>query len=1094
MGIFDFFKKNKTIKSPNDSVTVDKNILDLYSDILSFNQQIDKLLKDDCFIARSDYKSLIDKCKDSYESLLLIYKNNIIRDLSKKYKLDIKEISRFTTLYKEIQNLEKESPTIKAHNESFIKRHLESEKVYLDNILKDCDTSILLDEEQRRVILSDEDHTLVIAGAGAGKTTTIAAKVKYLVEKKKIKPSQILVISFTNKAVDELKVRINQNLRIPVVVSTFHSVGYSILRQSEILQKKVVDGGFIYNVLNDYLKNKILHDQSLVDKLILFFASYISAPYEDKNINEYFKFLANSDFSTIKSNLNQYTQEITNRKTQKKETIKNEILRSEEEVSIANFLYMNQIDYEYEPIYQYRILDSRKPYTPDFIIKQGNKITYIEHFGITEDGLNNRYTKQELEKYKAIVNNKIKLHRKHGTDLIYTFSKYKDNRSILSHLEEELLKRGYVLNKRDSVEVYKQLVDKQESKYIAKLTFFICTFISNFKTQGFQYQKFNELKQSINNPRTQLFLEICEVCYLEYQKKLKEFNYIDFQDMINNSAQIIKNKKLAKEKIDFKYIIVDEYQDISRQRYNLIKELSQLCNAKIMAVGDDWQSIYAFSGSVLPLFTQFCNIVGYGSELKITRTYRNAQEIINIAGNFIQKNSNQIKKALISPKRIENPVFIKSYDDSYSSNNSRKKGGVFENIGVAINEAIAQIITYNNAEKKSKIPSILLIGRYGFDARNMCKSNQFSYDEKTGNVFSSKFGAKVKLNFMTAHSSKGLSADNVIIINAKDSVYGFPSKVEDDPILKLVVSYDNSYNYAEERRLFYVALTRTKNRVFIITPKNKPSEFIKELLNEPQNYPNVTLNGELSLNTSENFEVKNKCPKCGYPMQLKWNKNFGLKLWICTNDQEICGFMTNDKRENELSIHKCDWCNDGYLIVKQVGNDFFLGCTNFKNDHTGCNRSLNKTQYKFWYNNTFGENDESMNKTAYIKEDEKKTSSPKIINSSPHYKTIRKPQEINEIKYKDIYWNNQIVKIAVDSFDNLLTDLSLFDKLYKYKAENKGNDAPTLTNQILVQLATNRPTTYEEIMDIYGFGEKYWLSYGQEILKIITQHLSLIQN
>jgi hypothetical protein len=229
-------------------------------------------------------------------------------------------------------------------------------------------------------------------------------------------------------------------------------------------------------------------------------------------------------------------------------------------------------------------------------------------------------------------------------------------------------------------------------------------------------------------------------------------------------------------------------------------------------------------------------------------------------------------------------------------------------------------------------------------------------------------------------------------------------------------------------------------------------------------------------------------------MQLKWNKNFGLKLWICTNDQEICGFMTNDKRENELSIHKCDWCNDGYLIVKQVGNDFFLGCTNFKNDHTGCNRSLNKTQYKFWYNNAFGENDESMNKTAYIKEDEKKTSSPKIINSSPHYKTIRKPQEINEIKYKDIYWNNQIVKIAVDSFDNLLTDLSLFDKLYKYKAENKGNDAPTLTNQILVQLATNRPTTYEEIMDIYGFGEKYWLSYGQEILKIITQHLSLIQN
>lgn len=1088
MGLFDFFKKKKITQNEENLISSNRITHKLYSGIFVFNNKIEELLKQDSFIARSDYKNLIVEYKDLYDSILNFYNNNLISDFSKKYNIKISEINRFSNLYKEIQDLKKESPTIKKHNEEYIKKHLDSQKQYLDTILRDCDPNIMLDEEQRRVILSDEDHTLVIAGAGAGKTTTIAAKVKYLTEKQNIKPSQILVISFTNKAVDELKNRINHNLRIPAIISTFHSVGYSILRQSESEQKRVVDGGFMYNVINNYLKTNILKDYALVDKLILFFASYISAPYESNDINDYFKFIANSDFSTLKSNLNQYIKEITDRKTQKKETLRNETLRSAEEVMIANFLYMHQIEYEYEPIYQYRVLDSRKPYTPDFIIKQGEKTTYIEHFGITETGENSRYTQQELERYKTFVNNKIKLHRSHKTDLIYTFSKYKDNRSILSHLEEELLKRGYELKRRNSAEVYKQLIDKQESKYITKLTWFICTFISNFKTQGFQYQKFNEFKQSIKNPRTKLFLEICEVCYLEYQKKLKEFNSIDFQDMINNSAQIIKNKQLSKEKIELKYIIVDEYQDISRQRYNLIKELSQLCNAKIMAVGDDWQSIYAFSGSVLPLFTQFCNVVGYGTELKITRTYRNAQEIINIAGNFIQKNSKQIKKALISPKRIENPVFIQSYDDSYSSNNDKSKGGIYNNIGIAINEAIAQIIKYNSIESKTNIPSILLIGRYGFDARNMCKSNQFSYDEKSGNVFSSKYGAKVKLNFMTAHSSKGLSAENVIIINAKDNVYGFPSKVEDDPILKLVVSYDDSYNYAEERRLFYVALTRTKNRVFIITPKNKPSEFIKELLNEPHNYPNVTLNGELSSLTTNDNGVKNKCPKCGYPMQLKWNKNYGLKLWICTNDQEICGFMTNDKREKEMSIHKCDWCKDGYLIVKPHNNDFFLGCTNYKNDNSGCNRSINKTQYKLWVNNTFGVNDESLEKRSYYKEETIKDLPSKIIEQK---QTIeRKPPKINEIKYKDIYLNDQVVKIAVDSFDNLLTDLSLFDKLYKYKNKYKKENAPTLTNQILVQLATNRPTTYEEIMDIHGFGEKYWAFYGQEILMIIITHLA----
>ncbi len=1086
MGIFDFLKRKK------EEIIVSSNKFThkLYSDILVFNNKIDELLKKDCFIARSDYKNLITEYEELYNSLLPIYNNGLLNDFSKKYKINIKQINRFTSLYKEIQNLKLESPTIKAHNEDFIQRHLKSEQAYLDTILKDCDSSIMLDEEQRRVILTDEDHTLVIAGAGAGKTTTIAAKVKYLTEKQKINPSQILVISFTNKAVEELKERINHKLKIPTTISTFHSIGYSILRQSETEQKKVVDGGFLYNIINNYLKTNILKDHVLVDKLILFFASYISAPYEDKNINEYFKFIANSDFSSLKSNLNEYAKEIIDRKTNKKETLRNETLRSIEEVMIANFLYLNQIEYEYEPIYQYRILDSNKPYTTDFIIKQGDKTSYIEHFGITEDGKNNRYSQEELDKYKSIVNKKILLHRQHKTDLIYTFSKYKDKRSLLSHLEEELVKRGYTLNKRNSKEIYKQLIDKQESKYITKLTLFICSFIGNFKTQGYNYQKFNELKQTIKNPRTQLFLEICEVCFLEYQKALKEFNYIDFQDMINNSALIIKNKQLSKEKIDFKYIIVDEYQDISRQRYNLIKEISQLCNAKIMAVGDDWQSIYAFSGSVLPLFTQFCNVVGYGCELKITHTYRNAQEIINIAGNFIQKNSNQIKKALISPKRINNPVFIHTYDDSYSLNKPTEKGGVFYNIGFALNEIIGQIIKFNSIEKKSQIPSILLIGRYGFDARNICKSNQFSYDEKSGNVFSSKYGSKVKLSFMTAHSSKGLSAENVIIINAKDNTYGFPSKVEDDPILKLVVSYDDTYNYAEERRLFYVALTRTKNRVFIITPKNRPSEFIKELLNEPHNYPNLTLTGELSANAKENTDVKNKCPKCGYPMQLKWNKNFGLKLWICTNDQEICGFMTNDKRENELSIHKCDWCKDGYLIVKQNNNDFFLGCTNYKKDNSGCNRSLNKTHYKFWLNNSFGQKDVSTEKPSYIQEETTNPLPPKMIEQPKKIGQTRKPIEINEIKYKDIYLNDQVVKIAVDSFGNLLTDLSLFDKLYKYKNNYKKENAPTLTNQILVQLATNRPTTYEEIMDIYGFGEKYWAYYGQEILMIIITHLA----
>ena len=121
------------------------------------------------------------------------------------------------------------------------------------------------------------------------------------------------------------------------------------------------------------------------------------------------------------------------------------------------------------------------------------------------------------------------------------------------------------------------------------------------------------------------------------RKRLKERNAIDFEDMINDSARILREEEIKGSKLDFKYIIIDEYQDISRQRFNLAKELSKLCKAKIIAVGDDWQSIYAYAGSDITLFTNFKEVFGYGLELSITKTYRNAQEVIDIAGGFIQK-------------------------------------------------------------------------------------------------------------------------------------------------------------------------------------------------------------------------------------------------------------------------------------------------------------------------------------------------------------------------------------------------------------------------------------------------------------------------
>ena len=896
---------------------------------------IKSLLKADSYIARRDYSKKIKEYASDIEFFSVLKKSGMLEEFCRKNSLVPGKINKILEAYGNIQKL------IDDHNDKFISESMIKEKDYLDNVLKSVDPNIILDEDQRRVVLTDEDYCLVIAGAGAGKTTTVAAKVKYLVDKKGIDPSQILVVSFTNKAVNELKDRIQKELDIPCPIATFHSTGNAIIHKNSPDEKlNIVDQSKLYFVIRDYFRNSIMRNESAVNNLIMFFASYFDAPYEGSDLNAFFNNIAKANFSTMRGDLEDFKREVIDTRTKKSVTIQNEVLRSYQEVEIANFLYLNNIDYEYEPIYKYDIEFSRKPYTPDFIIYQGEKSAYLEHFGITESGENDRFTPEEIERYKKAVRDKCILHKEHGTTLIYTFSSYNDGRSLLDHLKENLEAKGFELKPRSNKEVMEMLVAGEENRYIRKLINLICRFISNFKVNAYQADDFNRMYHSTQNVRSRLFLSICNDCYLEYERWLKENKAVDFEDMINESARLLREVKEMKKKLDFKYIIVDEYQDISRQRFDLTKELSEVTDAKIIAVGDDWQSIYAFSGSDITLFTKFEEKMGYAKMLKIVRTYRNSQEVIDIAGNFIQRNKEQINKQLISPKHIDDPVLIYTYDGTRKAyNGNRKSGGNYE-MARSIETVLTDLLNYKKAEGKEP-GSILLLGRYGFDGDHLERTGLFEYINRTNKVRSVKY-PQLDITFMTAHSSKGLGYDDVIVINGKNETYGFPTKVEDDPVLSFVIKGDRSIDYAEERRLFYVAMTRTKNRVFFVAPEANPSEFLLEL---KQSYKNVKLLGDW--NEEEPVSIAKKpCPLCGYPMQFKYKRSYGLRLYICTNEPEICGFMTNNYQAGKLSIQKCDKCRDGYLIVKQGRDkDFFLGCTNYKQNGTGCSRMISKQAY-----------------------------------------------------------------------------------------------------------------------------------------------------
>lgn len=904
--------------------------------LLELRKYMDKVLLADKYIAKSEYQDDISKYKSVTEFFTVLRSSGMMSSFCLKNGIEVSDVEQYVEKYSNFEDY------IDKHNDEFISRKKIEEKDYLDNILKSVDPQISLDEDQRRVILTDEDYCLVIAGAGAGKTTTVAAKVKYLVDRNNINPAQILVVSFTNKAVKELKEKINDELKIECPIATFHSTGNAIIHKNAPDEKlNIVEDSKMYFVIRDYFRGSIMRNERAVNKLIMFFASYFDAPYEGDDLNVFFNQIAKANFSTMRSDLEDFRREVIDIRTKKSVTIQNEVLRSHQEVEIANFLYLNNIEYEYEPIYQYNIMHARKPYTPDFAIKQDGKVAYIEHFGVSENGQNDRFSEKEVEAYKKAINDKVLLHRQHGTMLIYTFSKYNDGRPLLQHLQEKLEANGFEIKPRSNTEVMEMLITGEENRYIRKLINLICRFISNFKVNGYTSDDFNRMYHSTQNVRTRIFLDICNDCFLEYEKYLKENNAVDFQDMINESARILRETKEMKQKLDFKYIIVDEYQDISRQRFDLTEALSEVTEAKIIAVGDDWQSIYAFSGSDITLFTKFEEKMGYARLLKIVRTYRNSQEVIDIAGNFIQKNTEQITKRLESPKKINEPVIIYTYDSTNKGKNGNRRSGASYATAYAVEIALEQIIKYSKAEGR-KSESILLLGRFGFDGDHLEKSGLFEYISRGSKIKSVKY-PELNITFMTAHSSKGLGYDEVIIVNGKNETYGFPSKIEDDPVLAFVIKGDRSIDYAEERRLFYVAMTRTKNRVYFIAPEQNPSEFLLEL---KRDYKNVVLNG--NWNEEEPKAIgRRSCPVCGYPLQLKYKNAYGLRLYICTNEPEICGFMTNDYRAGKLSILKCDHCRDGYLIIKPniKQNDYLLGCTNYKKDGTGCNNTVSKKQF-----------------------------------------------------------------------------------------------------------------------------------------------------
>lgn len=746
--------------------------------------------------------------------------SNMYDTFTNKYKYLYDCLDKNTCEYKNILKIiNDKNKLLRKHNRKYVDNKLIKYKFYFDNMFNDINKNIILDKSQREAIICDEDNLLVLSGAGSGKTTTISAKVKYLIDVKNIKPDKICVITFTKKAKEELDYKINKIFNSNVDIYTFHSLGLKIIKYYyKNKDIDIIDEKGQYKIICDYIKNNLFKDK---DKFSLFFEAFknktsFSEEYKlFDNYYDYHNYMYKRKYINSNTTMDNYIKEQAKRRKNYLKTLNGEYCKSKEEVDIANFLYLNNIDYQYEK--SYKKLDNLKIYKPDFYIEQNNNYNYIEHFGIDKvNKTNNHYTKEELTNYLKNMKLKEKYHCDEKIEdlFIITYSKVLGKRNYLSVLKDSLIKKGYVLSKKDNNLVYERLKDTSEDRYINNfVNRIVIPFISYFKRSNYKLDDFKNIKT--DNDLLNKQIRVISDIYLNYESKLREKNLIDFEDMINISYKVmpyIKEKNLG---VDYKYIIIDEYQDVSMQRFNLTKRIEELFKSKIIAFGDDYQTIFGFSGSRIDLMTEFRNYLSDAKQIPIPNVYRNSQELIDVATKFINKNSKQIKKKLISNKRLINPIELYIYNDSNYINTNINKSIILSNI-------LDKIYLSNNKS------NVLLLERYNNDIDTILNNNLFIRKNHENIIY--KKHEDMKIDYLTIHKSKGLEYDNCILINAIDDKYGFPSKIEDEEIIKLLKpKIEENIFYPEERRLFYVAMTRTKNKLYILVPKSKTSSFIREI-------------------------------------------------------------------------------------------------------------------------------------------------------------------------------------------------------------------------------------------------------------------------
>ncbi|MBD2164752.1 UvrD-helicase domain-containing protein [Calothrix membranacea FACHB-236] len=714
-------------------------------------------------------------------------KQTLLENLKGQFDNNFLNVDNFYQAQCTIHILFKEYQTEKLNYiQSWVQRHLNSSP----------------DLEQAAAIGGLEKHIQVVARAGSGKTSTLVNRTLFLQKHCGIAPNEILILAFNRKAADEIRERLTLQLQsyIPHVM-TFHALAYALVHPEENILFNEQNGGqnkshVLQSVIDNYL-----HDPIFYEKIRVLMMAHFREDWErillggyDKNPEEMLRY----------------------RRSLPKEGIDGTYFKSFGEKLIGDFLFEHNISYKYERNFWWDGIN----YRPDFTISTGdNQGVVIEYFGLEGDPDYDIMSDAKREYWQN--------HRNwHFVELSPRTIRVEGVEAFCALLKQYIENHGIKCDRLSEEEIWKKI----KVRAIDRFTKVVEGFIQRCRKLCLDLESLANIVDN-HNPAShveQQFLELAQRFYQSYLKRLQETGEDDFDGLMQQAAVLVKSgQTIFKRKSgsgdikSIRYVLIDEYQDFSLLFHNLIEAIrEQNPQAQFFCVGDDWQAINGFAGSDLRFYQNFGQFFQPSHKLYISTNYRSAASIVDIGNTLMQGWGNPARAHTSSPGIVE-IADIGQFEPTIKEQEQHS--------GDIITPAILRLVdkTIQSGKKVvllSRKNSLPWYVNYGKQKAKSKDSSLESFLHLVRSYLPENFRDAVTIS--TAHKYKGLQNDVVIIIDAVPRSYPL---VHPDLAFTRVFGDNIEQVIDEERRLFYVALTRAVEHLFILTERNNFSPFLEEL-------------------------------------------------------------------------------------------------------------------------------------------------------------------------------------------------------------------------------------------------------------------------